>query len=116
VNRASLVNGDDFLWIPFFIDVRPLDADQIMNLLDYMENKLNGQHWRTQELTLAVLSDRINEANEVFKWTGAYLSLTILDTGVMRISASAEVEGGTTVYAYDQIISLIDKVVVHEVL
>lgn len=109
--HLHLAAGDDALHLPFVINVRDLSDAQTRELMVSIADGLGARHFRDLDLDMEVLKDQREAASQPLTWLyGPYVAVIPKDNGTLRLTSVQEVEGGFTVYATDQIETLLDAV------
>lgn len=97
--------------LPLFVNVRDLTALEIDHLCDLLVERFGAEYFRDKTLLEEVLKDRIERARQPYNFLyGPYLCVVPKNNGILRISsvdAVADLDMGGTVYAYDQVLTLL---------
>lgn len=102
--------GNDLLRLPLYIREDTLSDEQRGHLLDVFTKDMGATFFRDKALFLDVLNDyRFKASNPYNFHAGTYIGVFVNNEGHVRFTSSVEVPGGSTVYAYDQLIELMDN-------
>lgn len=104
-------SGDDFLRLPMSVREDKLTAGQSIQVVDLMHDALGAAFFRDKPLFLMCLEEQRAEMKEPLAFLpGVYLRVFVNTKGELRITSSNEVLEGSTVYAYDQFLTLVENI------
>lgn len=110
IQQGRVAVDRTYLFIPFLVNARSLSDNNLITLLDRIESSVGAEYFRTRELLLSVLDDRMEAAKQPWSFlSGPYIRVLAKDDNVLRITTADNVVGGDSVYAYDQIMGLLDE-------
>lgn len=103
---------ENTLRIPFFINTKELSEDQVIELFDKFEEKLNsGYFLNKRSVTESVFCEYHEKALHPFEHHQSYIGVMLNKHSERQTKALNSIDNmGATVYAYDQIQELLELV------
>ena len=109
----AIACGDSFLRIPCMVNIKALSESETRAFCDQIQEGLGTSYFRDQDLLMQVIEDYRLQAQDPFRFAyGPYLHITPkdhhTDHHTLRLTACQSIVAGTTVYAQDQLLAMLE--------